>query len=125
MRGLSVFRADMASPYQVLQECIEDRKLRMNDPEETERQKAAAWLAKNPDVDTLVQKDYRVVAIPIAVIQALGFTHLEGPEPNGHMNILGTAEEFRAQAAAFVELIDTGQARILSAEECLRKPDKD
>ena len=62
--------------------------------------------------------------IPIAAIRALGFTNFEGPDPNGHINILGTAEEFEAQAEAFVELIDTGQVRILTAEECLRNPDR-
>ena len=72
-RGLSVFRADMAAPRQVLQECIEDRRKRLVDADEAEQQKAAVWLAKNPDIETLVQKEYRVVAISIAALQAIGF----------------------------------------------------
>ena len=123
MRGLSVFRADLASPYQVLQECINDQIERSADPDEIKSEKARIWLAKNPNVETLLNKDFRIVVLPINAIHELGFSSFDGPEPNGHINILGTHEMFIAQAEAFVELIDTGRARILTVEECLQRTD--
>ena len=82
MRGLSVFRSDIASPYQVLNECIEDRKKSMNDLDEAKREKAAIWLSKNPDVETLIQKEYRVVEIPLSAIRELGFEEFDSPDQN-------------------------------------------
>lgn len=120
MRGLSVFRADLATPCSVLQTRLDEAKAQLQSEDEAKRQKAEKFLANNPDVKTLMeQSQYRVVRIPIASILAMGFATLEEPEPNGHLNILGTVADFEARAENFIELIDTGQARILSAEECL------
>ena len=123
MRGLSVYRADITSPYQVLQECIDNRKRQLNHSDVDARKSASDWLIKNPSVESLLQKGWREVVISIEAIYSLGFNNFEGPEPNGHINVLGTAEQFEAQAEKFIELIDRGQARILTIEECLERPD--
>ncbi len=122
--GLSVFRCDISSPYHVLQDCIDERKRRLSNSDDSECEKATIWLAKNPDVETLVNKQgWRIVIIPIDAVLSLGFVELDGPELNGHINIIGTVEQFEIQAPDFVDLINTGQARILTVEECLERPD--
>lgn len=124
MKGLSVYRADVATPYDVLAARLDEARLQLQSEDETRRQKAQKFLANNPDVKTLVeQSQYRIVKIPIAAIRAMGFDNLEEPDAKGHLNILGNKEEFDACAEAFVELIDTGQARIITVEECLKRPD--
>jgi hypothetical protein len=116
--GLSVFRADRATPYEALKARLEEESAKLHSEDESERQKARAWLDKNPDVDTLLKKDYRVVLLPLAEIRAMGFTNIEEPDETGHLNILGSEDDFKTHADEFAELIDTGKARILNPEEC-------
>ena len=120
MKGLSVYRADVAAPYDVLEARLEEARVQLHSADELKQQKAQKFLANNPDVKTLVeQSQYRVVEIPIAAIRAMGFNDLEEPDAKGHLNILGETEEFDAYAEEFVELIDTKQAHILTVDECL------
>lgn len=120
MKGLSVYRADRATPYDVLDARLTEARKQLQSEDEANRLKAQKFLTNNPDVKSLVEKSqYRVVQVPIAALEAMGFRHWEQPDETGHLNILGTEAEFDAAAESFVELIDTGVARILSIEECL------
>lgn len=122
MKGLSVYRADVATPYDVLEARLDEARMQLQSEEEAKQQRAQKFLANNPDVKTLVeQSQYRIVKVPIAAVKAIGFNSLEEPDAKGHLNILGRVEEFDAHAEEFVELIDTGQAHILTVEECLTK----
>lgn len=120
MKGLLVYRADVAAPYDVLYARLDEARGQPQSEDAARQQKAPKFLANNPDVKTLVeQSQYRIVKVPIAAIKAMGFIELEEPDAKGHLNILGSREEFDAHAEEFVELIDTKQAHILTIEECL------
>jgi pimeloyl-ACP methyl ester carboxylesterase len=96
MKGLSVFRADMASPRQVLEARLEEARNAAKSEEEAVRSRAVRFLANNPTVEALVRNsEYRLVKIRVADIEAMGFT-LETPEENGHVNILGAPETFES-----------------------------
>jgi hypothetical protein len=118
MRGLSVFRADMASPRQVLEARIEDERAKLASPDPAVRERAEIWIDKNSTVEALVDKQYRVIEIPISAVISMGF-RLEEPDEIGHLNILGSPESFDAHQLDFVELIVINAARVLTAEECL------
>ncbi|GEM_PF-4497143 len=122
MKGLSVYRADIASPYAVLEARLDEARVLLQSEDEAKQQKARKFLTNNPDVSSLVmQSQYRIVQMPIAALRAMGLNNLEEPDATGHLNILGSVEEFDAHAEEFVELIDTGQAHILTVEECLMR----
>lgn len=126
--GLSVFRADLASPYAVLQARIESAKAkRLVVESDDERTKIENWLAKNPDVETLLQKGYRIIQLPIAEIARMGFEFTE-PETTGynkgHLEILERPERgatFEERTQDIIDLVDIGAARVLSVEECLAR----
>ncbi len=90
--------------------------------DEAVRARAQEFLINNPNVNALVKKSgYRVVIIPISGIKTMGFSaeHFEEPDATGHLNILGSVDQFISHQYDFVELIKIGQARILTVEECL------
>ena len=119
VKGLSVYRADVSSPRHVLQMTIEDKKIRQaSETDEQSKAESANWLLKNPDVETLVKKSWRVVKVPISEVIAMGF-NLELPDANGHLNVLGTPSQFADHKADFIELIKSGKATLLSAVDCL------
>ena len=119
--GLSFFSSLQTSAFAVLQHEIDIMNRRVGEVVEEGKTSPVDWLRKNPDVATLVSKGHRVAKISVKAIVHLGFAEEEfiGPELNGHINLLGSSEKFQILAPDFVELFDTGEARILTAEECL------
>lgn len=125
MKGLSVYRADIATPFRVLEARLDEARKQMESENELTRQKGLRFLTNNPDVRTLVvTSQYRVVRFPIAAVRSMGFDAFETPDETGHLSILGTVAEFDARAEQFIELIDIGVARILTIEECLPPLDR-
>lgn len=117
IKGLSVYHADSVSPRGALQTVIEDRRKQLASTDEEVIAKAQEWLNKNPDVETLIGKGWRIVKLPVSEVKALGFD-LEEPDTQGHLNILGERSQFDDHIADFTELLNTGKATLLSAEEC-------
>ena len=73
MKGLSVYRADVATPYEVLEARLAEARVQLQSEDEAKQQRAQKFLTNNPDVRTLVeQSQYRVVKVPIAAIKAMG-----------------------------------------------------
>ena len=103
-----------------MQALIDDRKRRLNDADGEKARAAHEWLAKNPDVETLVAKNWRVVKIPLSAILSMGFS-VEEPDADGHLNILGAASQFADRLIDFVELIIDGKATVLSADDCINE----
>lgn len=124
--GLSVFRADIATPYNVLQARIESAKEKLAlAKNEDEIAFLARWLEKNSNVETLLQKGYRIIRLPIDDLKQMGFT-LTDPETTGynagHLEIQENPNKdatFENRTQDIIDLLDTGAARILSVEECL------
>jgi len=119
VKGLSVYRADVSNPRHVLQMTIEDRKHKLaTATDEQSRVDSEKWLLKNPDVEALVEKGWRVIKVPVSEVIEMGFG-LDVPDSNGHLNILGTPSQFADHKADFIELIKSGKATLLSATDCL------
>ena len=113
-KGLSVF-ADTVTPRATLQAMIDFRRECLTQGDMT----AQEWLIKNPDVETLVQKSgWGVLKIPVSEFLERGFA-LSEVEENGHLNILGSAEQFTNSRFDFVELVAIGVIMFLSEDECL------
>lgn len=120
IKGLSVYHADKVTPREALQALIEEKRILLASINEVYRIQAQGWILKNPDVETLVQKRWRIVKLPVSEIKAMGF-ELEEPDENGHLNILGESSRFDKYQDEFTELIKIGKATLLSAEECLQE----
>ncbi len=116
--GLSVYDASITTPRQALQQIIESRQNQLASAGEEAADKIRKLLVKNPDVESLVKDRWRVYKMPVSAIKAMGFS-LGEPDASGHLNILGSDFQFKEQSADFSELQITGQATLLSPEECL------
>ena len=121
MKGLSVYRADIATPHMVLEARLDDARKLLESDDEATREKGASILKKNPDVSALLSKGYRVIAIPIASIKAMGINDdtfsMDGTK--GHMNILGSVALFDNLKFSFLELLKTEVAWVLNDKDCL------
>jgi hypothetical protein len=117
--GLSVYDACKVSPRKALQMVIDDNRHKMElAADEVERAKKQTWLSKNPNVETLVQKGWRIVKIPISEVIVMGFG-IEEADAQGHLNILGSRPQFENHVADFTELINVGKATLLTDAQCL------
>ena len=119
MRGMSMYMADMISPHQLIQKVIDDKEKKLLSCDTSEKLRINNWKEKNPNVKCMIEKGWRLVQIPIAEIKKLGLTNFEGPDPDGHINILGTYDQFKHIADEFVALIDNNIAYVLSDEESM------
>jgi len=123
-QGLSVFRADIATPYDVLQNRIDNEREQLKSDDQERRTKAQAFLETKPDVETLVHSaGYKVLRFRIADIEQMGF-ELTQPDSIGHLEIRENALKgavFAQRKLDIKALLDTGAARILSVEECLAR----
>ena len=118
--GLSVFLTDRSSPRMLLQRVIDEKRRSLAvDADLAEKDKIEGWLARYPDVEALVRVGWRIVRVQTADIIGMGF-ELGIPDSYGHLDILGTAEQFEDHKADYVELIKSGRAALLTDVECLR-----
>jgi hypothetical protein len=56
MNGLSEYRADIITPYDVLEARLEEARKQLQLEDVTKRSKAQKFLVNNPDVKTLVEQ---------------------------------------------------------------------
>jgi hypothetical protein len=109
--GLSVFRADLTSPRQVLQHALDVARALSTSPDEHVRQRGEKQLRDFGDtVETWVQNGWRVVRIPTTAFLERGFS-LDEPDTRGHQNVYGD------HVLHSVDLVDI--AEVLTDEECL------
>ncbi len=115
-QGLSVFRADIASPYDVINQRFQTAVELSQDEGSKRRLKEADFLRNNPDVESIIKnRTFLVVAIPIEEIEKMGF-QFGVLDENGHLNVEGSVSEFKMNAPLLAK-----HSRLLSVEECLRK----
>lgn len=111
--GLSVFDTDLMTPRGTLQNAIDYAKARLESDSEEERERGKNFLDKYGNtVEELVQNGWGVAILPVDWFTEAGFT-LDGPEPNGHRNVIGSRDDFQTHSLSWLE------AHVLSDEAVL------
>jgi hypothetical protein len=113
--GLSVYRADLATPRRTLELMLaaQRAKARSSDPLIVDR--ATLWLQKNGDTpELLVDNGWRVVRLSLDAFTAHGF-QIGTANADGHLDIRGSIEAFERYSLHFARV-----AQVLSPQECLR-----
>ena len=118
-KGLSVFDSRSVTPRDALQAHIDMLHDTMLISEGEAQEKAKQRCEKNPDVETLVAKGWRILKIPEKVFRERGFD-LSEVEANGHRELLGEQGLFEKYKIDFVNLIEKGEILLLSDEDCLK-----
>jgi hypothetical protein len=84
--GLSSFDATVVTAREALQAFIEDNTARAHNEDDTAMANARNRLEEYPDVETMVEKGWRIIAVPVSELRTRGF-QLTDTEPNGHLEI--------------------------------------
>ena len=116
--GVSILHDSVVNARGALQAFIDDNTARLQDEDETARERARKNLERFPTVEAMVELGWKIVKIPVSEIEKRGF-ELSEIEQNGHLEIRGEPERFKECELDFVELVQNGTARVLSDAECL------
>jgi hypothetical protein len=110
-KSLSVFRADLRSPREVLQHGIDVAREMLNSDDENVRSAGEKQLSDYGEtVEDWVRNGCRVARLPMSALTERGFT-LDGPDDQGHQNVYGDYDLHKADLADIAE--------VLTEEECL------
>ena len=111
---LSVYRADLATPREVLQKQIDVWQQQLSSDVDELREKATKNLVEQGStVEELVQNRWRVARIPISELTARGyiFDSVVVQGDRGHLNIEGDYDLYRNELSSLAHLV--------SVEGCL------
>jgi hypothetical protein len=110
-QSLSVFRADLRSPREVLQHGIDVALAMAASADDEVRRRGEKQLSDyGATVEEWVNNGCRVARVPVAAFIERGFT-LDDPDAQGHQNVSGDYDLYKAELARIAELV--------TAEECL------
>lgn len=108
--GLSIYDENIQSPRTILQKVLDEQQERYKD----DPQGLANWHNSNGStVEEMIKKNWRVARVPMSAFPPDTFS-LTPQEPDGHQEIVGTAEDFQTYG---VEI--AGKATLCTPEECL------
>ena len=126
--SLSLYLATQTTPKQVLGIVIigkknliaqlEEKSHPLSPEDEKRLFNAKRWIESHPDAEA-VYADYRIMEIPVSSIKAMNVFRLENLRADGHIDLIGTYEDFQNHKDDFINLLNHGVARVLTKAECL------
>ena len=96
---LSVFDPSICTPESLLLTAIKVHTRFEKSQNLTERIKAEAFFKQSGrTVNELLNNGWSVVGVPVSTLTEIGFS-LSNPDPNGHIDVSGLREDFKALGA--------------------------
>ena len=118
VEGLSVFDAAIARPRTVLEHLLAEWSKTAEDvslPLDKQKWARRKLNQCGNSVEGLLAQGWGVAEVPEELFLRCGLEPSVKMDPNGHLEILGTQEQFEEQS---LEIIDDDECRVLSDDEC-------
>ena len=113
--GLSVFDAAIARPRAVLQHLLNEWDKIASKSASDQKWVSKQWVKHGDSVEALLASGWAVAEVTEALFLRCGLQPSDQTDPDGHLEILGTQEQFEEQS---LEIIDDDECRVLSDDEC-------